>query len=97
MELADDALAADWEDAECGLFGFGAEASAVAMIDPAHGSARLAFRGDCRFVSALFAAPEPVGVSRSYLMYQIGGHADGAPMSGCPEDVRPDRGATVCA
>ncbi|MDV7144394.1 molybdopterin-dependent oxidoreductase [Tropicimonas sp. TH_r6] len=96
-ELACSRDPSDWEDEARALFGLGAEAQALTMIDPMRGAARLAFLEEGRLVAALYAGPEPVGVSRSFLAGQIGAETDGAILSGRPGAERPDPGATVCA
>lgn len=66
------------------------------MTDSRRGIARLALIQDGRLMAALFTAPEPVAVSRSYLAELPGGCADGV-LSGLPTADRPDPGPTVCA
>ncbi|WP_417475425.1 molybdopterin-dependent oxidoreductase [Leisingera sp.] len=66
------------------------------MTDSRRGIARLALIQDGRLMAALFTAPEPVAVSRSYLAELPGSCADGV-LSGLPTADRPDPGPTVCA
>lgn len=66
------------------------------MTDSRRGIARLALIEDGRLMAALFTAPEPVAVSRSYLADLPGSCADGV-LSGLPTADRPDPGPTVCA
>jgi len=66
------------------------------MTDSRRGIARLALIQDGRLMAALFTAPEPVAVSRSYLAELPGSCADGV-LSGLPAADRPDPGPTVCA
>ncbi|MBY6135732.1 molybdopterin-dependent oxidoreductase [Nocardioides marinus] len=66
------------------------------MTDSRRGIARLALIQDGRLMAALFTAPEPVAVSRSYLAELPGGCVDGV-LSGLPAADRPDPGPTVCA
>ncbi|MHC0052654.1 molybdopterin-dependent oxidoreductase [Actibacterium sp. D379-3] len=96
LELADAAAPADWESYARALFGL-PYAQVVTMIDTARGLARLAFHVDGKLVAALFAAPEPVALSRGYVTGLLGEAADPAILSGRPGDDRPDPGATVCA
>ena len=96
LELADNATPEDWVEHARALFDLPA-AEALTYLDPARGIARVAFVANGQLLAALFAAPEPVAVSRAYLAEQIGGEADPALMSGRPGADRPDPGATVCA
>lgn len=96
LELADNATPEDWVEHARALFDLPAS-EALTYLDPARGIARVAFVENGQLLAALFAAPEPVAVSRAYLADQIGGEADPALMSGRPGADRPDPGATVCA
>ncbi len=96
-ELASAEAPADWNDAARALFGLGQKATAVSMIDPAHCAARIAFLEEGRLVAALYAGPEPVGVSRSFLAGMIGEDTSAEILSGRPGAERPDPGPTVCA
>lgn len=94
-ELAGQDPLADPEAAARALFDLpGAEVQM--MTDSRRGIARLALIQDGRLMAALFTAPEPVAVSRSYLAELPGSCADGV-LSGLPAANRPDPGPTVCA
>ncbi|MEY8803302.1 molybdopterin-dependent oxidoreductase [Leisingera sp. XS_AS12] len=94
-ELAGQDPLADPEAAARALFDLpGAEVQM--MTDSRRGIARLALIQDGRLMAALFTAPEPVAVSRSYLAELPGSCADGV-LSGLPAADRPDPGPTVCA
>ncbi|PRY21415.1 assimilatory nitrate reductase catalytic subunit [Aliiruegeria haliotis] len=96
-ELACSSTPEDWETDARALFGLPTEATAITLIDPARRTARLAFLQDGQLVAALFAAPEPVGVSRSFLAGALGEPATAEVLSGRPGAERADPGATVCA
>ncbi|OOY27215.1 nitrate reductase [Thioclava sp. L04-15] len=96
VEMACDADPEDWVGYARGLFNL-PEAEVVTLLDPARGIARIAFVAEGQVLAALFAAPEPVAVSRAFLTDQIGAQPDPALMSGRPGSDRPDPGATICA
>lgn len=103
IELADSVLPQDWTDFARGLFGVEADDAVdlLAYHDAATSHHRFAaFRGE-RMVGALFVAPEPVAVSRSWAADQLG-QAIGAPdrlrlLAGRAGAAQPDRGALVCS
>lgn len=85
---------------------FGAECrdglEAVAYRDGEHGHGRLALFDGPRLAAALFLAPEPVAVSRSWAVRQLGlEHAERAArwrlVAGRPAADMPDKGAIVCS
>jgi assimilatory nitrate reductase catalytic subunit len=103
IELADPALPQDWTEFARMLFGFEIEdeIDLLAYHDAATSHHRFAaFRGE-RLVGALFVAPEPVAVSRSWAADQLG-KAIAAPdrlrlLAGRAGAAQPDRGALVCS
>jgi len=96
------AAEADWLETARSLFGAADHATLLACHDSAARTHQLAaFDGD-RLVGALYLAPDPVGVSRSWAAQQLGrSHADAAArfavLAGRPADARLDPGATVCS
>lgn len=103
IELADAALPQDWTAFARALFGFEIEddIDLLAYHDTATSHHRFAaFRGE-HLVGALFVAPEPVAVSRSWAADQLG-KAIAAPdrlrlLAGRAGAAQPDRGALVCS
>ncbi len=103
IELADAALPQDWTSFARALFGFENEdqIDLLAYHDTATSHHRFAaFRGE-HLVGALFVAPEPVAVSRSWAADQLG-KAIAAPdrlrlLAGRAGAAQPDRGALVCS
>jgi assimilatory nitrate reductase catalytic subunit len=103
IELADTALPQDWTEYARALFGFEIddEIDLLAYHDAATAHHRFAaFRGEY-LVGALFIAPEPVAVSRSWAADQLG-KAVSAPdrlrlLAGRAGAAQPDRGALVCS
>ena len=86
----------DWETAAKELFGLpGAEV--VTAFDPTRGIARVALVEAGRVRAALFAAPEPVALSRSHVAAMIGSEDPGALLAGRAGGARPDPGPIVCA
>ena len=71
------------------------DAQAVSVLDPARGVARVALADGGRLVAALFAAPDPVAVSRAHLARLVGGDPRDA-LAGRPGNDLPDPGATLC-
>ncbi|MGH1331128.1 MAG: molybdopterin-dependent oxidoreductase [Paracoccaceae bacterium] len=96
-ELACTETPEDWEAYARALFGFGAAAEALSVIDPARGIARLAFFEEGRLIAAFFASPEPVAVARSYLSGLLADEIGAQVLAGRPGADMPDPGATVCA
>ncbi|MBS4048893.1 MAG: molybdopterin-dependent oxidoreductase [Alphaproteobacteria bacterium] len=103
IELADTALPQDWTEYARALFGFAVEdeIDLLAYHDAATAHHRFAaFRGE-HLVGALFIAPEPVAVSRSWAADQLG-KTIAAPdrlrlLAGRAGAAQPDRGALVCS
>lgn len=94
-ELAGMQAPADWESFGRALFRL-PDATCLSVADSRRGTYRLAFLQGGRAVAALFAAPEPVALSRGHVASQIG--ADGAGLlAGHPGIGQPDPGPTVCA
>lgn len=103
IELADAALPQDWTEFARSLFSLETEdeIDLLAYHDAATSHHRFAaFRGE-RLIGALFIAPEPVAVSRSWAADQLG-KAVSAPdrlrlLAGRAGAAQPDRGALVCS
>ncbi len=102
LELAGTEVPADWQEFAQGLFGLRAgEGEWIAYYDREAGLVRLAaFVGD-RLVGALFAAPQPVALSRRFITEALPqGHAGSARyrlLAGQGGADRPDPGAILCA
>ncbi len=79
------------------LFGLPEVATAITFEDPGRGTARIAFTQDGALVAALFAAPEPVALSRGAVAAALGAPAQSNVLAGRAPADRPDPGATVCA
>ena len=94
-ELAGRGEIADWEDYARALFGL-ENATALAVVDAARRSARIAFERDGTLLAALFVAPRPVAVMRDYLATLPGETASGVLTGRTPADV-PDPGPILCA
>jgi assimilatory nitrate reductase catalytic subunit len=92
----------DWSAFAATLFGGAPGAEILAYRDATAGQQRFArFAGD-RLAGALFLAPEPVAVSRSWAVEQLGADLSSqrarlAVIAGRPGRGLADRGATVCA
>ena len=68
------------------------------MRDAATGRIRIAHRVDGTLMAVMFIAPEPVSLSRPYVVAQIATDAPvSAALSGRPQGTVTDPGATVCA
>ena len=93
-ELADTEAPGNWVALARALLG-APHAQAATALDPARGSARVAFVEDGRVTGALLAAPGPVAASRAHLAATLGGPALAA-LAGRPGGERPDPGPTVC-
>ncbi|MCI5078671.1 nitrate reductase [Oricola sp.] len=104
IELASGTAVEDIEDFACQLFGV-APSSAVEIVsfgDTASGAHRVATFDGGRLVGALFLAPQPVEVSRSWAAGQLAAdHSDPATrwrlVAGRPGADMPDKGAIVCS
>ena len=97
LELALDCEPEDWIAHARDLFGLDADAVPLAVSDARRKTFRVAFLRDHRLVAALFVAPEPVAVSRQYLLGQLDGEVRNDFLAGRPGADRPDPGAIVCA
>ena len=102
IELAFSDAVRDWAALAAHLFGETGDAETLSFVDLASGRRRFArFSGD-RLVGALFLAPEPVAVSRSWAAEQLSAEHRGqrarlAVLAARPGGVAADRGAVVCA
>ncbi|MGL4281920.1 MAG: molybdopterin dinucleotide binding domain-containing protein, partial [Albidovulum sp.] len=96
-ELAGTEAPEDWEAEARRLFGLSSEVEVHRYEDRARGRFRIAFTGNGRLIAALFVAPEPVAVARTWLAAQIGAEAGTGVLSGQPGAETPDAGAVVCA
>ncbi len=96
-ELAGRAEPADWLAEARALFGLSADIEAVSMAAPAKGLTRLAFVDRGRLVAALFIAPEPVALSRSFLAALPGSAVGAEVLAGRAGGSRIDPGPIVCA
>ncbi|MCV6598587.1 MAG: molybdopterin-dependent oxidoreductase [Mangrovicoccus sp.] len=97
VECADLVLPGDFEAIARQMFGLEDSAQAVSMIDPTRGSARIAFHQDGRLVAALYAGPEPVALSRSFVGGALGQDQSPDILAGMAASDAGDPGATVCA
>ncbi|MDZ4843280.1 MAG: molybdopterin-dependent oxidoreductase [Hyphomicrobium aestuarii] len=102
IELAGDAIVADWDQAAPQLLGQRPGHEALTYRDISGGAARFAVFDGETIVGALFVAPEPVAVSRSWLADRLGSPFAEARdrlrvLSGRPGGDEPDKGAIVCA
>ncbi|ABD55962.1 nitrate reductase [Jannaschia sp. CCS1] len=95
VELAGRYTPEDWEAFARALFDL-PHATVTSLLDPARGTARIAFESEGRTLAALFVSPEPVAVLRDYLATLPGTPAP-SPLSGRPPAGVPDPGATLCA
>jgi assimilatory nitrate reductase catalytic subunit len=96
-ELAGAEVPKDWDAEARRLFGLPATVEAHRYDDPRRGRFRIAFTRAGRLVAALFVAPEPVAVARTWLAAQIGEDPGPTVLSGQPGAEVPDAGAVVCA
>jgi len=102
VELAGLSVPEDWQAFAHRLFGFAGEGQDwIAYYDRQAGIARLAaFNGD-RLAGALFVAPEPVALSRTFLASALpephSGQARFRLLAGQGGADRPDPGIIVCA
>lgn len=97
IEMADQTASDDWDAFGREMLGVPAAAEAVTMQDPSRNVARIGYLKEGRVAAALFTAPEPIGLARSYLTTLPGELAPPELLSGQPGIDRPDPGATVCA
>ncbi|OOY09686.1 nitrate reductase [Thioclava sp. F36-7] len=96
IELAGREAPADWEAFARDLFAL-PEAEAVTMIDAGRGLARIALMVEGRVSAVLFAAPEPVAVSRGHVAALLGATDQPSLLAGRAGADQPDPGAIVCA
>lgn len=101
LELALEA-ARDWSIFAASLFGADAQGETLAYHDVAGGHYRFARFAGSRLAGALYLAPKPVAVSRSWAVEQLSAdHADRrgrlAIVAGRPGGNTVDRGAVVCS
>lgn len=94
-ELAGLQIKDDWEDYARDLFGM-PNAEAVVFDDPTKGIARVALMEEGRVQAVLFVAPDPVALSRTHVISELG-KAGPELLAGRPGADQPDPGATVCA
>ncbi|MBM9595820.1 molybdopterin-dependent oxidoreductase [Roseitranquillus sediminis] len=94
-ELAAKTVPDCWESFARDLFAT-SRGDVTSVLDRGRGLARVALTEGGRLVAALFAAPEPVAVSREHLAALLGGDGRAA-LAGRPGDDVPDPGATLCA
>ncbi|CAH2398379.1 nitrate reductase [Mesorhizobium escarrei] len=92
----------DWPDFAASLFGADAPGETLAYHDAAGGHYRFARFTGSRLTGALYLAPKPVAVSRSWAVEQLSAdHADRrgrlAIVAGRPGGNSVDRGAVVCS
>ena len=96
-ELADSAQPLDWETYARALFDL-ADGDTISVMDETLGLVRVAISVGGRVRGVLFAAPEPVEVSRAHVVRALG---EGAPpgdlLAGRPGAQQPDPGAIVCS
>ncbi len=95
IELAAAAAPENWQDYARTLFN-APDAQVSSVTDPARNIARVALHENGKLIGALYAAPTPVSVSRSFATDLIGTEGKGA-LAGHPGAGQPDPGATVCA
>ncbi|RWC46859.1 MAG: nitrate reductase [Mesorhizobium sp.] len=101
LELALEA-GRDWPAFAASLFGADAQGETLAYQDVAGGHYRFARFAGSRLAGALYLAPKPVAVSRSWAVEQLSAdHADRrgrlAIVAGRPGGNTVDRGAVVCS
>lgn len=95
VELAGCEVPDDWQAQARAMFGL-PNAEAVSLIDDAAGVARIALVEDGVTKAALFVAPQPVAVARSFLTGALGEAAD-VILPGHPGAGRPDPGPILCS
>ncbi|WP_066702111.1 nitrate reductase [Celeribacter ethanolicus] len=95
MELAGRETPEDWVEAARQLFDL-ADAVVQTMLDPAKGTARIAFHKDGALQAALFVSCQPVAVMRDYLTHLPGQEAPMVLSGKSPAD-QPDPGPVLCS
>ncbi|WP_338016774.1 molybdopterin dinucleotide binding domain-containing protein [Oleomonas cavernae] len=101
LELAGHEVPADWGDWVRRLMGLSETVEVLAYHDEAHGRYRFAaFEGES-LVGALFVSPEPVEISRGWVVGQLGATIDAAArfriLAGRGGEAGADPGATICS
>ncbi|MBZ9653673.1 nitrate reductase [Phyllobacterium lublinensis] len=102
LELAGIEVPEDWADYARHLFGIDSDLPLLAYHDHRHGQHRMAAFAEGTLIGALYAAREPVTVSRSWACEQLMGQfADARKryqlLAGRPGRDMPDKGAIVCS
>ncbi|CAN7732918.1 nitrate reductase [Ensifer adhaerens] len=102
LELASQTEPDDWVAWCRRIFDIPADIEPIGYGDGPSGHRRLAFFDGAKLLLALYLAPEPVAVARSWAVEQLGAsHADlrlrFALVAGRPGADKPDPGATVCS
>ncbi|AHK46732.1 nitrate reductase [Ensifer sp. ENS11] len=102
LELASQTEPDDWVAWCRRIFDIPADIEPIGYADGPSGHRRLAFFDGAKLLLALYLAPEPVAVARSWAVEQLGAsHADlrlrFALVAGRPGADKPDPGATVCS
>ena len=95
VELAGLKTPENWVDEARELFGL-PEADVQTMLDPAKGTARIAFHQNGALVAALFISREPVAVMRDYLAATPGQVVPMVLAGKSPSD-QPDPGPVLCS
>jgi assimilatory nitrate reductase catalytic subunit len=96
VELAGDGIPEDWEAWARAAFD-SPRAEVVAWDDPGRGRRRMALSEKGTVIAALFIAPEPVELSRAYVVAAFDEADATALLAGRPDAAIPDRGPIVCA
>jgi len=97
-ELAGSTPVADWEHFARTLFDVAPDSmTTLSVIDATRGLARVALTQGDRVIAALFAARDPVAVSRGVVANMLGGDRGDAILAGRAGADRPDPGAVVCS
>ena len=100
-ELAGLAAPTDWTAFARRTLALGDDADVVAYHDAAAGQRRFVAFHDGAFAGALFAAPGPVALARSWIVERLGQRVAPAdrlrPLLGRPSAEERDRGPVVCA
>ena len=96
IELAGREVPADWEAFARNLFAL-PESEAVTMVDAGRGLGRIALMVEGRVAAVLFAAPEPVAVSRGHVAALLGEGDQPGLLAGRAGANQPDPGVIICA
>ncbi|WP_457585177.1 nitrate reductase [Ensifer canadensis] len=102
LELASQTEPDDWVAWCRRIFDIPVDIEPIGYADGPSGHRRLAFFDGAKLLLALYLAPEPVAVARSWVVEQLGAsHTDlrlrFALVAGRPGADKPDPGATVCS